>query len=305
MNQTSNKTLLMPFTVLGWPNVATSAQIIDTLASNGADALELGLPFSEPIADGPVIQAAVTEALENGFTMADGWALIAQTRAKYPDLPISLLVYTNTVLSVKASQQGGQSTLAQCDGPEAFYSQAKACGVNAVLVADSPVEASMETLIPEARKHGIAPVFIVSPLTDESRIQAMAEAISTTGDAALSPSDEGSGASPHNASKAFKYWYVVSRLGITGTEARYDTALNETLAKLKRLSNLPALVGFGISMPEHVAQMRDAGANGVIIGSKIIQMIQAASAAGRDWQAELTDWMHAMRKACQAIPANV
>jgi tryptophan synthase alpha chain len=255
----TNRLSLMPFTVLGWPTVETSWRVIETLASHGADALELGLPFSEPIADGPVIQAAVTETLDNGFTLADGWMLLERTRSTYPDLPISVLVYTNTVLSM---------------GVDAFYQKAAHIGVDAVLVADCPAETAQELLIPAAKAHGIAPVFLISPVTDPERVAKMA------------PLAEG-------------YWYVVSRLGVTGVETRYDTALADTLKRLKKISDLPALVGFGISSPESVHQMRDAGADGVIVGSKIIQTVQAALAQGEDFVAPLALLMQSLAEACQ------
>ncbi|MEB3207193.1 MAG: tryptophan synthase subunit alpha [Vampirovibrionales bacterium] len=269
----ASKLSLMPFTVLGWPTVATSWRIIETLASHGADALELGLPFSEPIADGPVIQAAVTETLHNGFTLADGWQLVARTRAHFPDLPISVLVYTNTVLSM---------------GVEAFYQKAAEVGINAVLVADCPAETAQHLLIKAAHANGISPIFLISPVTDPSRIDLMARCLQPQADRGAS----------------FSYWYVVSRLGVTGVDTRYDAALADTLSRLKSISHLPAYVGFGISSPDSVHHMRQLGADGVIVGSKIIQTVREAMARGEAFEPALAQLMQGLSKACQTAASQ-
>lgn len=150
----------VPFLVLGDPDPVTSLELVRTLAGNGADALELGLAFSDPIADGPVIQAAATRALTAGMTLAAAWRTIATLRKEHPDLPIGLLVYSNLVMQ---------------DGPAAFYQAAAEAGVDSVLVADAPLlEAA--SLAEAARAQGIAPVLIAPPNADDARLAAIARA---------------------------------------------------------------------------------------------------------------------------------
>ncbi|WP_025820199.1 tryptophan synthase subunit alpha [Shewanella marina] len=145
-----NQGAFVPFVTLGDPGIEQSLQIIDTLVENGADALELGFPFSDPLADGPVIQAANIRALAAGTTSADCFNMIKQIRAKYPDLPIGLLLYANLVY---------------CGGIEHFYSQAQAAGVDSVLIADVPVEFA-DDFVAAAKKYNVAPIFIAPPNAD-------------------------------------------------------------------------------------------------------------------------------------------
>jgi tryptophan synthase alpha chain len=137
----------VPFFMLGHPTLDASARVIDAAVAAGADALELGIPFSDPIADGPVIQTAATRALAAGVTVAQCWELIGAIRRRHAEVPIGLLVYGNLV----AVQE-----------PAAFYRKAARAGVDSVLVADLPV-AEADPYIDAARDHGIAPVFIAPP----------------------------------------------------------------------------------------------------------------------------------------------
>lgn len=150
----------IPFAMLGDPDPDKSLAAIRTLASSGGDALELGLPFSDPVADGPVIQAAAARALANGVRQADCWRVVAELRSEFPDLPIGLLVYANLVCHRE---------------PERFYAAAREAGVDSVLVADLPVFESVGVAA-AARAHGIAPVFIAPPNADEARLAAIAAA---------------------------------------------------------------------------------------------------------------------------------
>ncbi|WP_196140482.1 tryptophan synthase subunit alpha [Aliikangiella sp. G2MR2-5] len=149
----------VPFVMLGDPDLESCYEIIVTLIENGADALELGIPFSDPIADGPVIQKAAIRALKNGATVARCFDLIAKVRQSYPQVPIGLLVYSNLVV--------GNSI----DG---FYQQAAIAGVDSVLVADVPtIEA--EVFVETAEKYGIAPIFIATPNANEETIKRIAQ----------------------------------------------------------------------------------------------------------------------------------
>lgn len=150
----------IPFVMLGDPDPARSAAVVRSLAAAGADALELGLPFSDPIADGPVIQAAATRALAAGTRRSDCWAIVQAIRREYPELPVGLLVYANLVCH---------------RAPAEFYGEAATAGVDSVLVADLPVSEA-EPVAAAARERGIAPVFIAPPNADAARLKAIAAA---------------------------------------------------------------------------------------------------------------------------------
>jgi len=151
---------LIPFVMLGDPDPGRSLDLVRTIVAAGADALELGIPFSDPIADGPVIQAAAARALAAGTSRTDCWRIIRAIRAERPGLPIGLLVYANLVCH---------------RDPGEFYAEAAAAGADSVLVADLPVGEAGQVAA-AARARGIAPVFIAPPNADESRLGAIAAA---------------------------------------------------------------------------------------------------------------------------------
>ncbi len=134
-------------------------KIIDTLVASGADALELGIPFSDPLADGPTIQGATIRALESGTTPAICFELLGKIRAKYPELPIGLLMYANLVFGA---------------GIENFYQKCAEAGVDSVLIADVPVKESAEFRA-AAEKYGIHPIFIAPPNADETTLKTVSE----------------------------------------------------------------------------------------------------------------------------------
>lgn len=148
----------VPFVTLGDPNPELSLQIIDTLIEAGADALELGIPFSDPLADGPTIQNATLRAFKSGVTPTLCFSLLEKIRAKYPDIPIGLLVYANLVYS---------------RGIDNFYQLCQNAGVDSVLVADVPLHES-DDFRQSALTHSIAPIFICPPNATEELIQQIA-----------------------------------------------------------------------------------------------------------------------------------
>lgn len=148
----------IPFTVLGDPDRDRTRVVLDALLEGGADALELGIPFSDPVADGPAIQAAAVRALAAGVRLADCWTLVAAVRSARPALPIGLLVYANLV---------------EHRGAGRFYEAAARAGVDSVLVADLPL-AEAEPYERQALAAGLAPVFIAPPNATEARLEAMA-----------------------------------------------------------------------------------------------------------------------------------
>lgn len=223
----------IPFTLLGWRTADESFEIVKTLIDAGASALELGFAFSDPVADGPIIQAAAFETIEAGFRLDDAFELLQRIRTYDAKIPIGLLLYYNVVLS---------------RGVERFYKQAADAGVDSILIADLPADCAPE-VAGVAQAYGIAPVFIISPLTDDERLAQIAKV-------------------------ALGYLYVVSRLGITGTHETYDNDLQSLLSRARKVTQLPLCVGFGISTPEQAKRMISMGADGVITGSGVIQIVR-------------------------------
>lgn len=228
-----NEGAFVPFVTIGDPNPEQSLKIIETLVEAGADALELGIPFSDPLADGPTIQGATIRAMESGTTPAVCFDLLSQIRAKYPDMPIGLLMYANLVFT---------------NGIENFYQQCAEAGVDSVLVADVPLKES-EEFRNAAAKHGIHPIFIAPPNADEDTLKTVSEF--------------GGG-----------YTYLLSRAGVTGTETKAGAPIHHLLESLKTHNAPPALLGFGISEPQQVAEAIEAGAAGAISGSAVVKVIE-------------------------------
>lgn len=149
----------VPFVTVGDPNPELSLQIMQTLVESGADALELGIPFSDPLADGPTIQGANIRALASNTTPQVCFEQIAKIREQYPDLPIGLLMYANLVFS---------------GGVDNFYQRCAKAGVDSVLIADVPTNESAE-FVAAAEKHGIHPIFIAPPTASEQTLQSVAQ----------------------------------------------------------------------------------------------------------------------------------
>jgi tryptophan synthase alpha chain len=146
------------FVMLGDPDLATSAAVLDSLVEGGADMLEVGIPFSDPVADGPVIQAAAVRALAAGTRTADCFRLLGEFRARHPDIPVGILTY---------------ATLVMARGRDAFYGAAAESGVDSVLVADVPL-LEADPFLAAARAAGVAPVLIAAPNTPPERLARIA-----------------------------------------------------------------------------------------------------------------------------------
>ncbi|WP_394130089.1 tryptophan synthase subunit alpha [Shewanella maritima] len=149
----------VPFVTIGDPNIELSFDIIKTLVDNGADALELGFPFSDPLADGPVIQGANIRALDAGSTPDSCFEIIKKVRNLYPEIPIGLLLYANLVYA---------------NGIDSFYAKAQQAGVDSVLIADVPMEEA-QPFIDAAKQYDIAPIFIAPPNADSETLQQVSE----------------------------------------------------------------------------------------------------------------------------------
>lgn len=227
-----DRAALIPFFVIGDPDFDTSLQIVKTAIDSGADILELGIPFSDPIADGPTIQKADIRARNNGINVAKTLDFIRKVK-DYKDIPIGLLMYYNLIYQY---------------GAEKFFSNFHKAGVNSVLVADLSIDDADEITGPAASA-GLDTVFMVTPNTDTERMKLI-------------------------ASKTTGFIYTVSVFGVTGSRDKLSDMVEAMIQKLKGLTDVPICVGFGISKPEHAAAIAKAGADGVIIGSRIVQLIE-------------------------------
>ena len=228
-----NEKALVAFTVIGDPDHKTSLEIVKKIIDSGADILELGLPFSDPIADGPTIQAADNRALKSKIDTDKVFNFIKEIREYNNDIPIGLLVYGNLIFQ---------------RGIKKFYSDASRAGINSVLIADVPPEESDE-YTKAAKKHKIDTVFIVSPLTSNERLKKIDK-------------------------KIRGFVYVVSRLGVTGAKASLKESTLDLIRRVRKFTKKPLCVGFGISRPEHVKAVIKAGADGTIVGSAIVNLIE-------------------------------
>ncbi len=220
------------FVMLGDPDLATSATILDALVEGRADMIEVGIPFSDPVADGPVIQAAAERALAQGVTPRDCFDLLAAFRSRHADMPVGILTYANIVLA---------------RGMAAFYRAAADAGVDSVLVADVPAFEA-EPFAAAACEAGVDPVLIAAPNTPDAVLKKIAEL--------------GGG-----------YTYCVARAGVTGAGADMNLHHDALIAGLLKHGAPPAVLGFGISRPDHVRAALATGAAGVISGSAIVQLI--------------------------------
>jgi tryptophan synthase alpha chain len=225
----------VPFFTLGDPEWETSLEIIASAVHAGADALELGYPFADPISDGPTNQKSMQRALRAGATFDSCTRLVATIRQRFPDLPISLLLYYNLLYFQKD------------DG----YRKLADAGVDAVVISDLPFEES-GCHVDCLRRHDIGCVHMVAPNTPVDRARVLFE-----------------------ESRGFTY--VISRFGTTGADQQLSAATVQRVRLLRSITDKP--YAFGISHPNHVRQVWDAGADGVIVGSHFISMIERNAGA--------------------------
>jgi tryptophan synthase alpha chain len=228
----------MPFVTAGDPDLGGSARLIVELARRGASLIEIGFPYSDPIADGPVIQASYTRALARGVRVDNIFASIRELTGALP------ITEQDTPLVAMISY-----TLVHRRGPQAFLTQAQAAGLSGVIVPDLPVEEADELAgLAAARQFKL--IQLVTPTTPRDR--AMRIVRSSTG-----------------------FLYYVSVAGITGERDRLPEELVGQLRWLRGQTDLPICVGFGISKPEQVKMLREV-ADGVIVGSALVRRLELA-----------------------------
>jgi tryptophan synthase alpha chain len=251
----AKKPAFIGFTVAGDPDKATCIRIARALIAGGTDILELGVPFSDPVADGPTIQKADERALMAGTTPATVFEIVREVR-KESDVPIVFLTYYNIVYR---------------RGIETFYREAHDSGVDGILIADMPVEESKEVCTFAAR-YDIDPIFLISQTTSDNRIKKI-------------------------AAKARGYLYLVAVLGVTGVRDQVSGGAIDLLNLVRRYTSLPLAIGFGISTPAQAQTCARAGADGVIVGSAIVEIIERNLKDPDAMERELKEYVSAMKKA--------
>lgn len=252
-----NEGAFVPFVTLCDPDFERSFEIIETLIANGADALELGFPFSDPLLDGPVIQAANKRALDGGYSTDACFEMIAKIRTKYPEIPIGLLLCANLVF---------------VPTQDIFFKRCANAGVDAVLIADVPLLAA-EEFIQTAKKYSVQSVFICPPNADHITIERIA-----------------------NLTKGYTYLVSRAGVTSAENQASAAN-LDNLIDGLKRLNSAPILQGFGIARPEQVREALSMGCDGVISGSAIVKIIEKYLDNQPQLLTELADFVKAMKKA--------
>jgi tryptophan synthase alpha chain len=250
---------LICYVIAGYPDIATSKQIIDALVDGGADVIEVGIPFSDPIADGPTIQAASNIALKNGMTPEKALNLVRTVRKNYPNLPMLAMTYSNILVR---------------PGMEKFMYDSKRCGLDGFILPDLPVdEAGTYTSV--ASKLNLATVFLVSPNTGDIRLHKIAA--NTTG---------------------FLYVVSVYGItGARNSFQKYTLNSIRAVKRIAG-AKVPVAVGFGISRPVHAKIMIAAGAEAIIVGSAIINKISDGGSGSR-MLIDLENFARSMKRACK------
>ncbi len=219
----------IPFITAGDPSLDKTVEYVLTMAQAGADIIEIGIPFSDPTAEGAVIQEASLRALQAGFTMEGLFEAVERIREK-SKVPLIFMTYINPVFHY---------------GYDAFFEKCQSLSVDGFISPDVPFE-EKEEIAGIAQKYGVDVISMVSP-TSRERIRRIAE-------------------------DAEGFVYVVSSMGVTGVRSEFSSNLKETVTQLKKYTEVPCAIGFGISTPEQAAQMA-AIADGAIVGSAIVRIV--------------------------------
>jgi tryptophan synthase alpha chain len=219
----------VPYICAGDPSHEFTIELVRRLCKAGADVLELGLPFSDPLADGPVIQEAMRRSLAAGFKVEDVFKMVSSIRREGLNQPIVLMTYYNPVLQFGVKQ---------------FCERLAGEGGDGVLVVDLPIEESGE-LEEHASACKLDVIRLVTPTTTDDRLDEL-------------------------LAKASGFVYIVSVAGVTGARDGFASSTTELMKRVRSKTNLPAVIGFGISHPEHVRMALSAGSSGVVEGSALI-----------------------------------
>lgn len=223
--------VLAPFITVGYPTLERSKKLVRAIAEAGADMVEIGIPFSDPLADGATVQRASQRALEQGVTLVDAFAMIEQLRAEGLTIPIVFMGYANPFWQF---------------GLEKLAARAAEVGVDGFIVPDLPAEEADEW-VQAFRAAGRDLIFLVAPTSTEQRLQRVAE-------------------------QASGFIYCVSLTGVTGARESLAADLADYIGRVRARTDLPLAIGFGISTPEHVAEVAGI-ADGAIVASALINYL--------------------------------
>lgn len=246
---------LIPFITAGDPDLSTTAQALRILDRAGADLIELGVPYSDPLADGPVIQAAATRALNRGVKLEDVLEIVKNAQGEVK-APIILFTYYNPIYY---------------RGIDVFLDQIKAAGVSGLVVPDLPLEEAESLLQPAAAK-GIEVILLVAPTSPPERIQVIAQ-------------------------QSQGFIYLVSVTGVTGMRNQVATRVEELLDSIRSVTDKPVGVGFGISDPTQALQVKNWGADAVIVGSAMVKRL--ADNSPDDGLKSLEEFCWSLKRAIQ------
>lgn len=226
----NNKKAFIPFITCGDPDLETTKKLVIEMEANGADLIELGIPFSDPTAEGPVIQGANIRALSNGITTDDIFDMVAELRETVK-IPLVFMTYANVVFSY---------------GKDRFFANCKNAGIDGIILPDVPFEEKAE-FEAVAMEYDVDFISMIAP-TSKERIDMIAK-------------------------EAKGFIYVVSSLGVTGTRAEINSNIKDLVERVRKNTDVPCAVGFGISNPKQAATMAGIS-DGAIVGSAIVRMIE-------------------------------
>jgi tryptophan synthase alpha chain len=249
-------TALIPYVTVGYPSIEATLKVVPLLANHGCDIVELGIPFSDPLADGVTIQKASFRALENGVTPALCLE-VARELSQKVSIPLVFMTYFNPVFSY---------------GIERFCSACALSGVDGLIMPDLPPEEGSE-LENIGQRHGLDLIYLLSPTSTDERLKLVAR-------------------------KSRGFIYLVSVTGITGARDSLSPDLNAFVSRVRKVAKQPLCVGFGISTPEQAKQVARM-ADGVIVGSRIIQLMEAA-----DDFVPVVDFIKELRQAIDESPGS-
>lgn len=248
------KKAFLAFITCGDPDLATTEKLALEFEKSGVDILELGVPFSDPLADGPIIQAASQRALKNKTNLKNVFNLVKNLRKKI-DMPIVLLTYYNIIFHF---------------GVKRFAQEAKTSGVDGVIVPDLPLEESAE-LNKATKDNKLDLIFLLAPTSDKNRIKSI-------------------------SAKSSGFIYYVSLTGTTGVRKSLSKEVLQKVRQIKKISKKPVCVGFGVSTPKQ-AKLVAAYADGVIVGSAIVKVIEKNLKHIKDLVAKTVKFLRKLRQA--------
>lgn len=262
--QAEGRAAFVSFITAGDPNLKTSAAILAKLPAAGVDIIELGMPFSDPMADGPAIQAASLRAMKSGMTLKGTLAMVRAFRKTERDTPIVLMGYYNPIYIY---------------GVEAFIRDALEAGVDGLIVVDLPPEEDDELCLP-ALQAGLSFIRLATPTTDDKRL-------------------------PQVLKNTSGFVYYVSITGITGAGAADTSAVSTAVTRLKRHTQLPVVVGFGLKTADNIASVAES-ADGAVVGTAIVNRIAAGlDASGHATQnlvTDVVDFVHELAEGVRRVP---